>query len=294
MTVHIPKILTKRHRLVCIAGTAALSLILLAIASRRHSSSIRITADNLPRNKSARFIPRIVHQSWKTYDIPKQLFGDWNQSWKKHNPEYSYILWDDQDNHNLIKEHYPWFLSTYESYNKTISKADAARVFYMHKFGGVYADLDAVCYKNLDPLLSNHHLVLASMWVPEGEEWEEKNSIPNAWFASKPGHSFWMYYAHLMMEQAAVQEGTEELAGPVVLSQALYAYFESGAASLDDVFIAKPDAIFPYSWSFSTPQYVHDVCSKQVPSFNETKCREIVDPKSQAYSISYWSHTWDQ
>lgn len=45
-------------------------------------------------------------------------------------------LWTDEDNYNLIKDHYAWFLDTYESLPKPVMKADSARYLYMYHIGG--------------------------------------------------------------------------------------------------------------------------------------------------------------
>lgn len=45
-------------------------------------------------------------------------------------------LWTDDDNRQLVKEHYPWFLDTYDSLPKPVMKADASRYLYMHHIGG--------------------------------------------------------------------------------------------------------------------------------------------------------------
>ncbi|KAI8844043.1 nucleotide-diphospho-sugar transferase [Chytriomyces cf. hyalinus JEL632] len=236
-------------------------------------------------------IPRIIHQSWKTHDIPKDRFGNWDETWKLQNPEYKYILWDDTENEALIRNHYPWFLNQYLSYDRGINRADAVRVFYMHKFGGVYVDLDIAAYKPLDNLLLDHHLVLAKMEVPGEHSWEHKHEIPNAWMASRPGHSFWMHCAHLMMSTNS--EGTEEKTGPVMIWNALKTFNTSVAVKTDPIHVAGTESIYPYSWSFEkTDDAVHRVCSKQRKSFDETKCRQLVDPDHRAYAISYWSHTW--
>ncbi|KAI9345621.1 nucleotide-diphospho-sugar transferase [Obelidium mucronatum] len=280
-------ILGKRQQLLIFIVLLSLPLFIWTLTTYRS-----IIESSLKEAPVESVIPAIVHQSWKSYDIPSEIFSNWSQSWKTHNPHYTYVLWNDEDNLNLIQEHYPWFLPTYLAYKQPISRADAARVFYMHKFGGIYADLDVACYKPLDKLLSSHELLLAEMWIPDDPtSWEYKHRIPNAFFGSKPGHSFWMYYAHMMM-QVSKDEGTEELAGPVMLWNVLSAYRQSNARYVDTIFIADTGSVFPYSWSFSTNQETRNWCSKQSSSFNETKCREIVDPDNVAYTISYWSHTW--
>ena len=41
----------------------------------------------------------------------------------------------------LVRAHYPWFWETFQSYDMEVKKADAARVFILHCYGGLYLDL---------------------------------------------------------------------------------------------------------------------------------------------------------
>lgn len=56
--------------------------------------------------------------------------------------DFEYKLWTDESSLAFIKEHYPWFLPTYLGYQFNIQRADAIRYFVLHKYGGVYLDLD--------------------------------------------------------------------------------------------------------------------------------------------------------
>ena len=38
----------------------------------------------------------------------------------------------------------------YDRYEHGIQRADAMRVFFLHKFGGIYIDLDIECRRSLD------------------------------------------------------------------------------------------------------------------------------------------------
>ncbi|KAJ3023134.1 UNVERIFIED_CONTAM: hypothetical protein HDU68_008759 [Siphonaria sp. JEL0065] len=200
--------------------------------------------------------------------MPIQTFGTFYKSWKLVNPEYKYNLWSDDDNLNLIQQEYPWFLDTFLGLNSSVMKADAARIFYMHKFGGVYVDLDSVAYKSIDPLLSSHSIVLARMWVPPTPadinnspgpwEWEQTNQIPNAWMASVPGHPFWMHYAQNVMDRQMLETKVETYAGPVMLWKSLNEYFGEevvktagrlGLLKRKELYIADPGSfIRPLIW----------------------------------------------
>lgn len=85
--------------------------------------------------------PKIIHQTWKSTEIPPrwQRFRD---AWKKFHPGWEFRLWTDEDNRRLVERDYTAFLQLYDSYAYPVQKADFARILYLHKFGGVYADLD--------------------------------------------------------------------------------------------------------------------------------------------------------
>ena len=61
--------------------------------------------------------------------------------------------WSDKDNRALVESEFPDFLPTYDGYEHNIQRADAVRYMIMHKFGGVYADLDFESVRPLDELL---------------------------------------------------------------------------------------------------------------------------------------------
>lgn len=64
-------------------------------------------------------------------------------SWNKFHPQALHVLWTDEDNDQLIKMHYPEFVELYTSALLTkVQRADIARVVYLHRYGGVYVDLD--------------------------------------------------------------------------------------------------------------------------------------------------------
>ena len=64
-------------------------------------------------------IPKIIHQTWKTNNVPEKC-KEWVKSWKEKNPGWDYRLWTDEDNRNLIKEYFPKFLKIYDSFYRTV------------------------------------------------------------------------------------------------------------------------------------------------------------------------------
>ena len=73
------------------------------------------------------------------HPVPTRMKRQAQTPWDPLNRYSSHRLWTDEDNYNLIKDHYAWFLDTYESLSKPVMKADSARYLYMYHIGG--ADL---------------------------------------------------------------------------------------------------------------------------------------------------------
>jgi hypothetical protein len=96
-----------------------------------------------PEEWVAQYGPKIIHQSWKTARIPLGQMTDNFLSWSRHHPEALHVLWTDECNRAFVRRFYPEFEGTYWSPLLTnVQRADLARVLYLHRYGGLYADLD--------------------------------------------------------------------------------------------------------------------------------------------------------
>lgn len=62
----------------------------------------------------------------------------------------SFLHHNDPFDPSILQTEYPWFLPTYLSYPYDIQRVDAVRYFILHKYGGIYIDLDMGCKKRLD------------------------------------------------------------------------------------------------------------------------------------------------
>ena len=90
----------------------------------------------------ARHGHRIVHQSWKTERVPSGLMARCFASWGRTHPDALHVLWTDEDNERLVREHYPEWAALYAALPMSIMRADLVRLLYLHRFGGVYVDMD--------------------------------------------------------------------------------------------------------------------------------------------------------
>ena len=71
-------------------------------------------------------LPAVVHQTWKTTDIPEQWQAA-RQSCIDLHPGFQFRLWTDEDARALIARDLPELLPTYDSYLFNIQRADAIR-----------------------------------------------------------------------------------------------------------------------------------------------------------------------
>jgi inositol phosphorylceramide mannosyltransferase catalytic subunit len=136
------------------------------------------------RNDSTtQLIPKIIHQTWKTSEIP-QKWKLASSSCREKYPGFEFILWNDTMSEEFIKQKYSWFYSTFTSYYYPIQKADAIRYFVLHEFGGIYMDLDIGCSGvSLEPLL-NYPLIIPKT-KPIGYSNDLLMSIPKHPFMSR-------------------------------------------------------------------------------------------------------------
>ena len=126
-------------------------------------------------------VPRTIHQTWKTEDIP-DAWKPYQQSWLQAHQDWRYVLWTDAANRALIAERYPAFLPTYDAFPRDIQRVDAAKYFILYTHGGVYVDLDCECVKPIDPLIARGGAIVGRT---------RDGVIECALFASPPGHPLW-------------------------------------------------------------------------------------------------------
>jgi len=118
------------------------------------------------------------------------MFSDYVASWKANHPDWEYRLWTDVDNRRFIGEHYSWFLEWYDAYPKPIQRADVVRYFILHKYGGLYVDLDFLSRKPMGPILRGRQCVFGVEPPLHCRQFGVPKLVCNALMASVPGHPF--------------------------------------------------------------------------------------------------------
>ena len=80
-------------------------------------------------------IPKIIHQTYKSADLPADL-KKWHEKVKTLHPDWKVNLCTDEDNLQLVKEYFPHLLDAYKRLPYTIMRVDIVRYMYMVVYGG--------------------------------------------------------------------------------------------------------------------------------------------------------------
>jgi len=131
-------------------------------------------------------IPQIIHQTWKTNDVPS-CWRDYQRKVRQLHPGWEYRLWTDVDNDAFVRQEFPGFYPVYAGFERNIMRADVIRYLIMFKLGGMYLDLDYEFLKPFD--FEDAELVLPmNRSLASGDSYD---GVGNCVFASVPGHVFW-------------------------------------------------------------------------------------------------------
>ncbi len=137
---------------ICILIVISILLIRHGIhyALQRHSPQLSINGKDLARYANVtwpqRRVPRIIHQTYRTYDIPVI----WNisvQSIIETNVnEFKYRRWTHAEMDAFVQKYEPdFYWNTYFSYKYDMQRIDSFRYVLMFHLGGIYIDMDNGC-----------------------------------------------------------------------------------------------------------------------------------------------------
>lgn len=220
-------------------------------------------------------IPRIIHQTWKNAIVPPDLIR-YQRTWQTHHSDWTYYLWTDKDNREFLRRHYPWFLSVYDTYAESIMRVDAVRYFILYHYGGVYADLDAECFKSLEPILKDGQIILSlerevHLKMHQRSGYPLTEIVSNALMASVPGHPFWEHvFKQLVAHHHAA--GALDATGPFFLTRAYESYPDKQTIAIEPTELILP-VTNEMPWH------------KMSPELREQISRS-------AYTAHHWRGTW--
>ena len=160
------------------------------------------------------------------------------ESWKKYNPQYKFIFWN-----NINIQENIWNNKIFLPYKKLLSKmrliekCDISRYMIMYLIGGIYIDLNTECYRNIDKLIENKKIILSKEPVEHTERWGGDSLVTNSFLASEPRNQFWLDFIEYIDKNYWNHKDVIEFVmintGPAILGRFSINYFGNDS----DVFI---------------------------------------------------------
>lgn len=203
------------------------------------------------RISSRPHIPQIIHQTYKTRELP----DPWKKtpdSWKRNHPNWKYIFWNDKKCRALVAKHFPAFLKIFDEYPYPIQRADTVRYMMLYTYGGLYADLDMMAKKPTDDLFY-HDANVYLLTTPN------TGIVTNCFMASKRKSKFWIHVLETMRVIAIDPNplwATKHVivmntTGPSMLQKAYESYT---AGKEESIHILPQSYIFPEACNVCTPK----------------------------------------
>lgn len=228
-------------------------------------------------------IPKILHQVWEGVAepiVPTRL-KILSETWKKHNPEWNYLLWNAEKMNFFIKEHFPYYWETYSNFKYAVQRWDAIRYMLLYVYGGIYVDLDTECFKNIESIFTSNKNIYIGLEPYDHILYGYPNPlIGNAFLASTPKQEFWLNILDTINEnnikyKCISRKGDYVLrtTGPLMISEVVEKY-------KDDIHLLPPNLVAPVSKS-----ELIDYSGNRSNNFNEKI--------SKAYCAHYFFGSWE-
>lgn len=97
-------------------------------------------------------IPKKIWQTYKDpYEVLPEYIKDATRTWQNVNPDYEYEYMDDSQAREFVKKEYGQrILDLFDSVPVGVMRGDMWRYLVIYAYGGVYSDLDTLCYQPID------------------------------------------------------------------------------------------------------------------------------------------------
>jgi len=125
-------------------------------------------------------IPRRIVQFWDKADLPEEI-GTTTATWKRQCAGFTHILFNDGSANEFIRQHCSvdtW--RAFKAARQPTMRSDIFRLAYLYECGGIYADADDLCRRDIAPLFEDgYSLLLLQEYI---------GSIGNNFIAAAPKH----------------------------------------------------------------------------------------------------------
>ncbi|EGD83466.1 hypothetical protein PTSG_04074 [Salpingoeca rosetta] len=121
----------------------------------------------VPVNDSSSGIPRRIIQTWKTHR-PRGRFNKFLHKMQRLNPDFEYMLFDDQEVNDFVATHFPRlkFMWDHLIGPFRVQRYDLFRMLAVYHYGGFYLDMDVELEQGLAPLLDQEAVFPHEEMIP--------------------------------------------------------------------------------------------------------------------------------
>jgi len=190
-----------------------------------------LTESSQTKNKSG--IPKIVHHMHQSREALNELQARLVDGCRLLNPGWTFLFWDDAKIEAMVRADFPGYYDSWSSMHPPIKKIDSSRYMLLHRYGGIYIDVDVECVSPLDSLVRP---LPAAAWVGD---------FPEPMFAiSAPGNRFWLYMLDRVRRTWNAADAWHST-GPAGLNAALVEWVNlHGVGVLAPFITQRPEAAF--------------------------------------------------
>lgn len=234
------------------------------------------------KNSNQILIPKIIHQIYENPDGPPEFLIQMSKSWKRNNPDWDYTFWDKKAMDAFLEIHYPEFITLFGNYAYPVQKWDAIRYLILHKYGGLYVDMDYECLEPISPLLLRKTCCIGIEPTVNALKYRKQMILSNAFMASVPSHPFINTLTANVISNAGRKFSDHpgiqimESTGPFMLTKTYEAY-----KNKNDVTLIPADLIAPF-----TMEEIKMFMKKQLDN------NIITDRVNKAFAIHYFLGSW--
>ncbi|CAK9025057.1 4-alpha-D-glucan glucanohydrolase) [Durusdinium trenchii] len=200
-------------------------------------------------------IPCTIHQTWKTHTVDPEARRH-VKTWKEKNPSCAYVLWNDTEVAQLVKEKSRDVLWPMWAGLSAREQGNIFRYLVLYEHGGYFADLNVSCDTPIEDfgVPKETKMIIGYEWP---YRWSEKerlkvNFIRNEQFAkyfmaSAPHNPILKRAMEMVRERFTWKiENDMDMAGSALLSDSVHEFFdehEEGALERENMIRQQPENV---------------------------------------------------
>ncbi|KAK3599949.1 hypothetical protein CHS0354_012595 [Potamilus streckersoni] len=243
-------------------------------------------------------IETIIHQTWINKNVP-QDFRKCVTSLKVNHPNYAYMFWTDETALKFVEVMFPNSLPLFINYPRDLQRADAIRYMILYKYGGVYADLDILSLRPLDPILRKYFCVLSQEPYLHPIYYSNFYGLAcNAFMACRRHHPFMKILVDNLLSFSVAVE-TLDSTGPRFVTMLYRNYIAEHShvhkTDSEGVYLAPPEYFMPSS-DPSIQRGMKTLCSKkdlthlQIWACERLEKHGLGGPTNTSFTDHMWAH----